>query len=306
MKRSWALGITLVPTAAAVAWLIPHRRSPLVRAWRRGAGEHRRTGELSVRTAGAGEDAFVLLHGLTASGDTFGAGYDQLAAHGRALIPDLLGFGRSMDERRSDFSLEAHLDALDQMIGSLEVEESKLTVVGHSLGGLLALHWASRRSDVVRVVCFCAPLYRSSAEADVRIRGIGWMEHLLALEGPVAKATCAWMCRHRSTAQWVSVALEPRWPVPIARMGVRHTWPSYLAAMNGVIRHAGWEGALHDLEAAGVPVLLANGARDPVPVPGRAAELASRHPNIEAIEHPTADHELPISHAVWCMRALTG
>jgi len=89
-------------------------------------------------------------------------------------------------------------------------------------------------------------------------------------------------------------------------MGVRHTWLSYLAAMNGVIRHAGWEGALHDLEAAGVPVLLANGARDPVPVPGRAAELADGHPNVEAVEHPTADHELPISDPAWCARALTG
>ncbi|MGI8513418.1 MAG: alpha/beta fold hydrolase [Solirubrobacteraceae bacterium] len=248
----------------------------------------------------------MLLHGLTASGDTFGARYDRLAMQGQLLIPDLLGFGRSMDERRSDFSLEAHLDALDRMIESSAPGESKITVAGHSLGGLLALHWAARRSDVVRVVCFSAPLYHSSSEADARIRGMGWMERLFALEGPLAKAACAWMCRHRGTAQWVTVALEPRWPVPIARMGVRHTWLSYLGAMNGVIRHGGWESALQDLEAAGVPVLLANGARDPVPVPGRAAGLALRHGNLEAVEHPTADHDLPISHPVWCVRALAG
>ncbi len=296
----------MVPSVAAVSWFISHRRSPLVRAWSPGAGEHRRVGGLSVRTAGAGKDAFVLLHGLAASGDFFGASYDKLAARRRVLIPDLLGFGRSMDERRSEHSLEAHLDALDTMIGTSEAAEPRLTVVGHSLGGLLALHWASRRSDVERVLCFCAPLYHSPVEADARIQGMGWMERVFALEGPVAKATCAWMCRHRGTAQWVSVAIEPQWPVPIARMGVRHTWPSYLAAMNGVIRHGGWESALQDLETGGVPVLLANGAQDPVPVPGRAAELAARHANIEAVQHPTADHELPISHPVWCVGAVTG
>jgi len=75
--------------------------------------------------------------------------------------------------------------------------------------------------------------------------------------------------------------------------------------MNGVIRHGGWEGALSGLEEAGVSVLLANGAQDPVPVPGRAAELSATYRNIESVEHPTADHELPISHPGWCVQVLT-
>lgn len=301
----WVTGGAELATAAAVVWFISHRRSRLVRAWRPGGGEHRQAGSLSVRAAGTGAGPFVLLHGLTASGDIFGTRYDQLATQGRLLVPDLLGFGRSMDERRSDYSLAAHLNALDRMVGSFEVEGSQLTVAGHSLGAVLALHWASQRSDVSRVVCFSAPLYRSSIEADARIRGMGWMERLFALEGPVAKATCAWMCHHRSAAQWVATTLQPQWPVPIARMGVRHTWRSYLAAMNGVIRHGGWEGALSGLEEAGVSVLLANGAQDPVPVPGRAAELSATYRNIESVEHPTADHELPISHPGWCVQVLT-
>ncbi len=282
-------------------WALAHRRSPMVRAWARGGGRRQTAGLLSVRTAGAGEPVFILLHGMTASGDIFGSGWDVLAREGRVVIPDLLGFGRSLDETAGDFSLDAHLAALDRMLAELEAEDAPLTLVGHSLGALLALHWAARRTQVEKVVALCAPLYASAAEADERIRGMGWLERLFALEGPAATTMCAWMCRHRSAAAWLMVVLEPQWPVTIARYGVRHTWSSYLGAMNGVIRRGGWEAALQRLEVRGVPVLLTEGARDPVPVPGRSAGLANAHSNVRVFTHPSADHELPITDPAWCL-----
>ncbi len=254
-----------------------------------------------MRTAGTGDSAFVLLHGITASGDIFGAEWDQLTTAGRIVVPDLLGFGRSMDEARSDFSLDAHLAALESMRDACDLDSARLTIVGHSLGGLLALHWAARQARVEKVVAFCTPLYENLIEADERIKSMGWLERLFALEGPLAAAACAWMCRHRSLAQLLSVGLEPQWPVTIARYGVRHTWSSYLGAMNGVIRHGGWEAQLAALEDAGVPVVLADGARDAVPVPRRSAALASEHDNVRAVMHPAADHELPITHPGWCV-----
>lgn len=254
-----------------------------------------------MRTAGNSDHALVLLHGLTASGDFFGAHYDQLAGRAQLAIPDLLGFGRSLDERRGDYSLQAQLAALDRMARDLELDGRALTVVGHSLGALLALHWAARRSDVAGVVCFCAPLYVDADEADERIGAMGSMERLFALEGPTSSAMCGWMCRHRGIAQWVAVALEPQLPVAIARMAVRHSWASYLGAMNGVIRHSMWETSLVALQAANVPVLLAEGHADPVPVPGRASELAGRHSNIATATHASADHLLPITHPTWCV-----
>ena len=148
--------------------------------------------------------------------------------------------------------------------------------------------------------------YRDPAEADERIRAMGPLERPFALEGPVAAAACACMCEHRSTAQWLTVALEPRWPVPIARMGIRHTWPSYLGAMNGVIRRGGWESSLATLEAAGTPVVVAEGARDPVPVPGRAVAQAALHAKVDYVQHRTADHELPITDPEWCVRLARG
>lgn len=170
---------------------------------------------------------------------------------------------------------------------------------------LLALHWAAHRRDVRHVVCFSTPLYVDALEADERIATMGRIERLFAPQGAPARAVCGWMCRHRAVAQWVAVAVEPRWPVVITRMAVRHSWASYTGTMNGVIRHGGWETPLRALEAAGVPVLLADGAADPVPVRERAAGVAGRHPNVTATTHPTAGHQLPITHPTWCVNLVT-
>ena len=101
------------------------------------------------------------------------------------------------------------------------------------------------------------------------------------------------------------VAVEPQWPVAITRMAVRHSWASYTGAMNGVIRHGGWQTPLAMLEAAGVPVLLADGADDPVPVPGRIDDVAGSYGNVTAATHATAGHQLPITHPSWCVNRLT-
>lgn len=302
--RRWIARGGLGLVAAAVRWLICHHRSPSVRYWRRGAGEQRLAGELSVRTSGEGPSATILLHGLTASGDFFGSRYDQLAHDGQLVIPDLLGFGRSLDENRSDHSLEAHMRALDLMAHELHLDGLQLTVAGHSFGALLALHWSARRADVARVVCFSTPLYVDVAEADERIAAMGAVERLFGRQGPAARALCAWMCRHRAIAQWVAVAVEPQWPVAVTRMAVHHSWASYSGAMNGVIARGGWEPALASLEAADVGVLLADGALDPVPVAGRAQQLAWRHGNVSTLVHSSAGHQLPIAQPCWCVSLL--
>jgi pimeloyl-ACP methyl ester carboxylesterase len=285
---------------------VRHVTAPAVRTWRPGTGQRSRAGLLAVRVAGAGEPAIVLLHGLAGSGDVFGAGFDGLAGHGRLVVPDLLGFGRSMDHDRAEFGLEAQLDALQRMAEALGIASGPLALGGHSLGGLLALHWAARRpAAAVRVVTWGAPLYRDDAEAHRHVHALGTMARLFALEGPTSRRACAWMCAHRQAAAWVATLLNPHRPVPIGRQGVLHTWPAYLGGMSGVILRLAWPDAFHALEAAGVPVVLAAGARDPVPVPGRAAELAARHANVRVVRHPSADHDLPLIDPGWCARQLT-
>jgi pimeloyl-ACP methyl ester carboxylesterase len=297
----------LIAGAAAVApaaWLARHATSPAVRGWSPPDGRRLRAGGLAVRVLGEGARAVVLLHGLTGSGDGFGAGFDVLAEDATLVAPDLLGFGGSMSLTREDFSLEAHLDALDAMLADLGLDDVPLTIAGHSMGAVLALHWAARRSNCRRVVTFSAPLYCDSAEARAHVAQMGLLERFFALETPLAAWTCALMCRYRHAAAWAAVALSPEWPVSLARQGVLHTWRSYLGGMNEIIIDAGWEKAVAELNAAGVPVLLTQGRDDPVPVQGRGEELARRYEVVETLVHPVAGHDLAVSYPDWCVPLL--
>nr|WP_280138682.1 alpha/beta hydrolase [Blastococcus sp. DSM 46786] len=235
--------------------------------------------------------------------ERFGAAYDELAQAATVVVPDLLGFGGSMDAT-GPTDAQAHIAALDAALTALGLQDRPTIVAGHSMGGVLAIRWAAAHRDRVRAVLTSgAPLYRNRAEADAHIGAIGPMEALLAGDGPLPRAACAWMCRHRSAASWLAVAYRPDLPIPVARSGVKHTWDTYSGAMDGLIRDDGWLPALDALDR--IPLTLAAGDYDPVPVPGRAAELARARPTLRSVVHPQADHGLPLTHPDWCRQLVS-
>lgn len=296
-----------VPLVGSALWAARHISAPTVRHWSRSPARTAIAGRLRVRRVGTGAPATVLLHGIVGCGDYFGAAYDALGNDRQLVVPDLLGFGDSYRApATSGYGLDAHLDALDEMAAALRLS-GPLTVVGHSMGAVLALHWAARRgAQVDRVVAMSAPLYTSTDEGLAHVRDMGLLEAAMALDTPLARAACGWMCRHRATASWVATALKPHLPVAVARRGVLHTWPAYLSAMQTIVLGSPWPAALSALTWAGTPVLFAAGARDPVPVPGRTEGLAVRHPTISSATHPTAAHDLPLTQPAWCRALIAG
>lgn len=287
--------------AVAGGWLIRHATAPAVRRWRPGTGEYRQAGPLTVRTAGSGPGVVVLLHGLPASGDTFGASYDELATTNLVVVPDLLGFGRSQDPSRADFSLTAHLDALDAMLVELALDRRPLVVGGHSMGGVLALHWAARRASQVRaVVMLSAPLFTSAQDARQRLNdmmpGLAW----IGMPGPISRVICTQLCTRRPRrATWLYVLTSPQLPVALSRQLSRHTWHSYLPAMQEVVLDGERRrSSLRALAVAGVPITYGSGARDALAPPDQAPRRAGTH--LAVRRHPTADHLLPLTHPGWC------
>lgn len=270
-------------TAAALAclggWTARHLTAPAVRRWAPGRGAQRSAGGLSVRTWGDGESAVVLLHGLVATGDTFGAGFDDVSPNGRVVVPDLLGFGRSVRRGPARFSLDAHLDALDAMLAGLGLADARLVVCGHSLGGSIALRWAARRAEQVdRVVTWAPALFRSHGEARRRVSAFKRWGSVLAVPNPVAAVVCQQMCTRRpGVTGWLYAAALPSLPTQLARQCAHHTWDAYAAMATEVLLDDGWQAALARLDAAGVPVVLATGARDRLSVPDLATTLAARH-----------------------------
>lgn len=259
MKRT-----AITAALAASAWATVHRRSPAVQAWQAPDLPIRRHGPLSYRVAGPedAETGVLLLHGLVATGDVFGATLGMLARKHRVVVPDLLGFGRSLDEHRSDFSTSAHLDALDDLI-AYELAGKQIRIGAHSMGSALALRWAAANPDrVERVVCVGPPIWPDADTARAALGQLGPMGRSIILDRRLAHALCAFNCRHRALAGLMSAAIAPRWPIPIARQASLHTWPAYIDTLQEQIIDCPWPQLLDQLATAGIPVQLIRGDQD--------------------------------------------
>lgn len=100
-----------------------------------------------------GEDpARVYVHGLGCSGPAHfaeAASHPALAGR-RSLLVDLLGFGLSDRPAEFGYTLEDHADSLAATLDFAGV--SGADVVGHSMGGAIAIVLAARRPDLVRTL----------------------------------------------------------------------------------------------------------------------------------------------------------
>jgi pimeloyl-ACP methyl ester carboxylesterase len=90
--------------------------------------------------AGARDEAIVLLHGIAGSAETWAPVLDRCATLGRrVLAPDLPGHGES-EAPRADYGLGAMASTVRDILALSGVRHA--TVVGHSLGGGIALQFA--------------------------------------------------------------------------------------------------------------------------------------------------------------------
>jgi pimeloyl-ACP methyl ester carboxylesterase len=100
--------------------------------------------DIAYRELGDGP-AILLLHGWPTSSYLFRNVIGPLAEHHRVIAPDLPGYGASSKptDVRYDFALnERVIDGLLDQLGVFEV-----ALVGHDLGGPIAVHWALRNLD---------------------------------------------------------------------------------------------------------------------------------------------------------------
>jgi pimeloyl-ACP methyl ester carboxylesterase len=83
--------------------------------------------------------AILLIHGIGDRSDTWKDLIPLLARDYTVIAPDLLGHGRS-DKPRADYSVAGYANAMRDLLSVLDIE--KATVVGHSLGGGVAMQFA--------------------------------------------------------------------------------------------------------------------------------------------------------------------
>ena len=81
----------------------------------------------------------LLLHGLGCDHTTWSPVIDTLAKRYTVIAPDLLGHGQS-DKPRADYSVGGYANGMRDLLTLLGID--KVTVVGHSFGGGVAMQFA--------------------------------------------------------------------------------------------------------------------------------------------------------------------
>lgn len=97
----------------------------------------------------------MALHYWAGSGHEFNVLRSLLPSHLRLLAPDLPGFGRQPVPVGFDFSVRAYADWVVAYLRQRQVDE--FTLLGHSMGGKIALALAARQPAGLRRLVLLAP-----------------------------------------------------------------------------------------------------------------------------------------------------
>jgi pimeloyl-ACP methyl ester carboxylesterase len=124
--------------------------------------------ELHFESAGDGPP-LVLLHGFGATLFTWRLLLPSLAASHEVVRLDLLGFGGSPKPHDGDYSISGQSTLLEHFLAARRLQD--VTLIGHSLGGAVALFTALRlkESGLIRsLVLIDAPAYGQTLQLFIR------------------------------------------------------------------------------------------------------------------------------------------
>lgn len=216
---------------------------------------------IAYRDEGAG-DVLLLIHGMAGSSDTWRSVIPQLSKKFRVIAPDLLGHGESA-KPRGDYSLGAFAVWLRDFLDELGV--SQATLVGHSLGGGVAMQFAYQHPDyATRLVLISS----GGLGPDV-----GWVLRLLSAPGaelvlPVVAPKPVLTAGNKLWSWFASAGIHsPRgaelWSA-YSSLSDAATRQSFLRTLRSVVDYRGQAvSALNRLQLRGeLPVMAIWGERD--------------------------------------------
>ena len=241
---------------------------------------------IHFRTLGEGPP-LLLIHGITASSECWSDVLGPLAERHTVIAPDLLGHGGS-DKTTGDFSLGALASMVRDLL--LVLGHERATIVGHSLGGGVAMQFSYQFPErIERLVLVSSgglgrevhPLLRAAT-----LPGADWVMPALAWTGALTAGATATRLLQRAglhpNSDLTGVATG------IATLADPDTCRAFLHTARSIMDPGGQRVDATDrlYLAAGVPVLIMWGARDPmIPVAHayRAHELMT-HSRLEVFE----------------------
>lgn len=232
---------------------------------------------------------WVLLRGLTRGAGHWGAALPLLAerlAPATVVAVDLPGAGARWCEP-SPTSIAAITEDLRRRVLPLAAPRR---ILGLSMGGMVALDWASRHPGDLAGVLLVNTSVRGFGAITERLRPCAWTallkvlctRDLAAAESAILQWTSARPADHDGVvSEWI--ALRRRHPVARAQ------------ALRQLVAAARF---LTPAQRPAVPVRVLCGARDALVDPRCSRALAAAW-SVPLAEHPAAGHDLPLDAPAW-------
>ena len=108
---------------------------------------------LNYQDRGSGDTAIFFLHYFGGSSRSWNEVVDAMASTCRCIAPDLRGFGQS--SAPAAYHVADSTDDMEALRAALNIE--RFILVGHSMGGKIALEWASRQPEGLQNLLLLAP-----------------------------------------------------------------------------------------------------------------------------------------------------
>ena len=153
-----------------------------------------------VRSCGpqSGREAAVFLHGNPGSSEDWIDLLERAGEFGRAVAPDMPGFGKSERPRHFDYSIDGYAVYLESILRTLGIERAHLVL--HDFGGAWGLRWAA--DHAARVASLT--LFNIGLMPDFRWHLVGRMWRTPIL-GELLQATTS-----RMSFKWALNAANPK------------------------------------------------------------------------------------------------
>lgn len=224
--------------------------------------------------------AILLVHGLVSDRTTWNRAAAGLAAVGfRVIAPDLLGHGASDKPVDGGYHLTDFSRGLQGLLAELGIEA--VTVIGHSLGGAIAMQLAHDRPDLVRrLVLVSAGGLGRQVHPMLRAATLPGAPRLLKLA--VNRRTAA---IYRAPRLHRSLRLNPEVLSNLSRAGRGLLSPTgqdaFFQTLRNAINPSGQRGSMLELEylASALPTLIVWSREDPVVPVSHARQTHEFLPN---------------------------
>ncbi|MDQ3935733.1 MAG: alpha/beta fold hydrolase [Actinomycetota bacterium] len=245
---------------------------------------------VSYRQAGWGP-LIVLIHGITGSSDTWLDVIDDLAQDHTVVAPDLLGHGESA-KPRGDYSLGAYASGIRDLLAALGHDRG--TVVGHSLGGGVAMQMAYQFPERVErmVLVSSGGLGR---EVNLLLRAAALPGSELVLPLLTARGIVDWT---NAVAGFIGrfglrpgADLEEIWR-GFSSLSDVEARTAFVHTLRGIIDPGGQRVSARDrlYLAAEMPSLIVWGERDPVIPFAHGLQASEAMPGSRLVSFPDAGH----------------